>query len=126
MHQRDEIIRKLQRRTDEMRTRFSVRRIGLFGSHLQGAASETSDIDLLVDLSEPTFDHFMDLKFYLEDLFKQSVDLVLYDSIKPRLKPVIRKNAGRNKVSETTQGAMNISPATLKAIMEEEGVYETR
>jgi len=37
-----------------------------------------------------------------------------------------RNNAGRNDVSETTRGAMNISPAVLKAIMEEEGVYETR
>ncbi|RLC26439.1 MAG: hypothetical protein DRH37_11670 [Deltaproteobacteria bacterium] len=36
-----------------------------------------------------------------------------------------KKNAGRNGVSEMTRGAMSISPAALKAIMEEEGVYET-
>jgi len=74
-----------------MRVRFSVRRIGLFGSYLQGTASETSDIDLLVDFAEPTFDHYMDLKFYLEGLFERPVDLVLSDTIKPRLKPVIQK-----------------------------------
>ena len=88
---REEILQKLQARQDEMRTRFSVRRIGLFGSYLQGTASQTSDIDLVVDLAEPTFDHYMDLKFYLEALFERPVDLVLSDTIKPRLKPVIQK-----------------------------------
>ena len=88
---REEILQKLQARQDEMRTRFSVRRIGLFGSYLQGTASQTSDIDLVVDLAEPTFDYYMDLKFYLEALFERPVDLVLSDTIKPRLKPVIQK-----------------------------------
>ena len=90
---RDEILQRLQDRQKEMAARFSVRRIGLFGSYLRGNAGEKSDIDLIVDLSEPTFDHFMDLKFYLEALFERSVDLVLSDTIKPRLKPVIQKEA---------------------------------
>ena len=51
-----------------MLTRFSVRRIGLFGSYLKSTASEKSDIDLLVDFDEPTFDHYVDLKFYLDDI----------------------------------------------------------
>ena len=90
---RDEILRRLQERQEEMRALFSVQRIGLFGSHLHGNESKKSDIDLIVDLSEPTFDHYMDLKFYLEALFERPVDLVLSDTIKPRLKPVIKKEA---------------------------------
>ena len=90
---RDEILQRLQERQREMATRFSVRRIGLFGSYLHGNEGEKSDIDLIVDLSEPTFDHYMDLKFYLEALFKRPVDLVLSDTIKSRLKPVIQKEA---------------------------------
>lgn len=90
---RDEILQRLQERKEEMRTLFSVQSIGLFGSYLQGNTSEESDIDLVVDLTEPTFDHYMDLKFYLEALFKRPVDLVLADTIKPRLKPVIQKQA---------------------------------
>jgi predicted nucleotidyltransferase len=88
---RDEILERLRERQEEMHAHFSVRRIGLFGSYLHGNESKKSDIDLIVDLSEPTFDHYMDLKFYLEALFKTPVDLVLSDTIKPRLKPVIRK-----------------------------------
>jgi predicted nucleotidyltransferase len=88
---RDEILQRLQKRQEEMRQLFTVRRIGLFGSYLKGNESEKSDIDLIVDLSEPTFDHYMDLKFYLEALFERPVDLVLSDTIKPRLKPIIQK-----------------------------------
>jgi uncharacterized protein len=88
-----EILEKLKDRQEDMRSRFSVRRIGLFGSHARGTPSEASDIDLVVELEQPTFDHYMDLKFYLEDLLGSSVDLVLSDTIKPRLKPIIQREA---------------------------------
>jgi predicted nucleotidyltransferase len=90
---RDDILERLRERQNEMATRFSVRRMGLFGSYLHGNEDEESDIDLIVDLSETTFDHYMDLKFYHETLFERPVDLVLSDTIKPRLKPVIQKEA---------------------------------
>ena len=35
-----------------------------------------------------TFDNYMDLKFDLEDLFQKKIDLVLFEDIKPALKPV--------------------------------------
>jgi hypothetical protein len=85
----DEILKILKERRQEMRLRFSVRRIGLFGSYLRGNEAETSDVDLVVEFAEPTFDHYMDLKFYLEEVFQRSVDLVLSETIKPRLKPLI-------------------------------------
>ena len=93
MLSRDEILQRLRERQEEMRTLFSVQRIGLFGSYLQESAGQKSDIDLVVDLAEPTFDHYMDLKFYLEALFERPVDLVLSDTIKPRLKPLINEKA---------------------------------
>ena len=68
---RDNILQRLQERQEEMRVRFSVGRIGLFGSYLRGNASKKSDIDLVVDLTEPTFDHYMDLKYYIEALFER-------------------------------------------------------
>jgi len=84
-----EILDFLTRHKAELEKRFSVRRIGLFGSVLRGTAAEDSDLDVLVDLAHPTFDHYMDLKFFLEDELKRPVDLVLEDSLKPRLKPII-------------------------------------
>src|SRR5438874_1647714 len=66
-----------------------VQRIGLFGSYIKGTATPDSDIDCLVILDKPSFDNYMDLKFYLEDLFGRKVDLVLEKSLKPRLRPYI-------------------------------------
>jgi len=68
---------------------FGVRRLGLFGSAVRGEATEASDLDFLVELEEETFDAYMDLKFFLEELFNCKVDLVLPDTIKPRLRSYI-------------------------------------
>lgn len=89
MLSRDEILQILRDRKAEMRARFSVIQIGLFGSYVHNAAKEGSDIDLLVEFEDPTFDHYMDLKFFLEGILKHPVDLVLAESVKPRLKPLI-------------------------------------
>lgn len=89
----DEILDFLRQHKQDLEARFSVRRIALFGSALRGSASEKSDVDILVELAIPTFDHYMDLKFFLEDQFDRPVDLVLADSLKPRLKPIIAREA---------------------------------
>ena len=85
------ITQKIAAVRGELRKRFTVRRIGIFGSCVRGEDTPQSDVDILVDLAEPTFDHYMDLKFLLEDLLHRPVDLVLCDTIKPRLKPIIEK-----------------------------------
>jgi hypothetical protein len=89
MRSGEAILAVLQAHKDVLRHRFSAQRIGLFGSCVRGVARPDSDIDILVEFDEPTFDHYMDLKFYLEDLFGGPVDLVLADCVKPRLQPII-------------------------------------
>jgi hypothetical protein len=88
---RDQIIILLNQNIVELKRRYSVHRIGLFGSFARGEATGKSDIDFIVEFEQATFNHYMDLKFYLEGLFHQEVDLVLSDSLKPRLKPYIEK-----------------------------------
>ncbi len=89
MRSGQEILAVLQAHKDVLRQRFSAHRIGVFGSCARGSARPDSDVDILVELSEPTFDHYMDMKFYLEDLLGSPVDLVLADCVKPRLQPII-------------------------------------
>ena len=86
---RDQIIEFLRANKDEFARRFSVRKIGLFGSIARGEGDAGSDIDILVDMENPTFDQYMDLKFHLENVLGGTVDLVLLSTIKPRLKPII-------------------------------------
>ena len=89
MISREIIIDILKKNRLEIQKRFTARKIGLFGSYVRNEATSGSDIDLLVEFDIPTYDNYMDLKFYLEDLLKTPVDLVLADTIKPRLKQYI-------------------------------------
>jgi predicted nucleotidyltransferase len=70
---------------------FGVKRIGLFGSYARGEATDSSDLDFIVEFRNKSFDSYMNLKFYLEDLFGCNVDLVIPETIKPRLRPGILK-----------------------------------
>ena len=85
------IISLIREKQSELAIRFTVKRIGVFGSYARGNAGPESDVDILVDLTEPTFDNYMDLKFYLEEILDHPVDLVIHDAIKPRLKPIIEQ-----------------------------------
>jgi predicted nucleotidyltransferase len=91
--QRDkaDILQIIREKQPELADRFTVRRIGVFGSFARGSAGMESDVDILVELGESTFDHYMDLKFYLEELLNRPVDLVMADTVKPRLRPIIEK-----------------------------------
>ena len=80
-----EILKKYE---DVIKQRYHVKKIGIFGSFARGEETERSDIDVLVDLKDgyETFDNFMDLKYFLEDLFNRKVDLVTIDALRPQLK----------------------------------------
>jgi predicted nucleotidyltransferase len=81
----------LRRHEREIKKRFGVRRIGLFGSFARGEQKDTSDVDILVEFEEPTFDNFMNLAFFLEDLFSRRVELVTPDSLSPYIAPYVKK-----------------------------------
>ncbi len=70
---------------------YGVQRIGIFGSVVAERRAEDSDLDVLVEMSEPTFDRYMDLKFELEDSLGAPVDLVLSDTLKERLRPYVEQ-----------------------------------
>jgi hypothetical protein len=89
---RDTILRSLEAQRQALQ-RFGVRRIGLFGSYLHDQAGEGSDLDFLVGLKRPSFDDYMDTKFFLEELFGRDVDLVTEEALKPALQHVRREAA---------------------------------
>lgn len=90
---REKILKELAGNETRIRD-LGVRRIGLFGSFVRDEAGEESDIDILVEFVEGgrSFDTYMDLKFFLEDLFRRKVDLVDRDTIKPALRPYILRS----------------------------------
>lgn len=82
------VIEILRSRETEKRKRFCVKRIGVFGSFARGEQKDTSDVDILVEFEKPTFDNFMNLAFFLEDLFQRKVDLVTPNSLSPYIGPL--------------------------------------
>jgi len=82
---RENIIKALQENRAAIR-RFGVQRLGLFGSYARGEETEASDLDFVVEFETKSFDAYMGLKEFLEELFGRKVDLVLTGAIKPRLR----------------------------------------
>src|SRR5438105_12522576 len=72
---------------------FGVRALSLFGSSARGEDTPESDLDFVVEFEKKSFDSYMDLKLFLEELFDRPVDLVLADGIKPRLRTAILREA---------------------------------
>ena len=72
--------------------KFGVRSLALFGSFAHGDNTAHSDVDLVVKFDRKSFDAYMDLKFFLEDLLGRHVDLVPTDSVKPQLRKSILEN----------------------------------
>jgi len=68
----------------------------LFGSVARDEETDTSDVDVLVDFgAPPTFDQYMGLNIFLEDLFQCRVDVVTRRALKERVRSYVEKEAVR-------------------------------
>ena len=80
---------------DDLRN-MCVKSLSIFGSLARGEFGPGSDIDLLVEFSEPVgFFRLIELKQYLERLFEREVDLATPDALRPEIKDQILKEAIR-------------------------------
>ncbi|VVB62842.1 Nucleotidyltransferase domain protein [uncultured archaeon] len=86
------VIEILRSHEQDIKGRFAVRRIGLFGSFVRGEETNDSDIDILVEFEDPTFRNFMNLAFFLEDPFGRRVDLLTPEGISHRIRPYVEKD----------------------------------
>ncbi len=84
----EETLRKYKRVLSE---KFKVKEIGIFGSYVRGEDVKESDIDILVEFSEPVGWEFIDLNEFLEEILDKEVDLVTVKALKPQLKDRILK-----------------------------------
>ncbi|PYS92149.1 MAG: nucleotidyltransferase [Acidobacteria bacterium] len=91
---KEEAFRLLHENNRQLRA-FGVRRYAIFGSFARGEQDSQSDIDVLVEFEagEKTFDNFIRLSFFLEELFGRKVDLVTPESLSPYIGPHILREA---------------------------------
>ena len=90
---KEEIIERLLNHKAELQQRFPVKRFALFGSYARDEQTSESDIDVLVEFSEPVGFEFIDLMDDLEKIFDHRVDLVSKGGIKPHYLPYIEEDA---------------------------------
>jgi len=73
---RNQIINLLRAEKSYLTKEFGVVNIGLFGSFATGRSDMNSDIDLIVELTEPRFDYLAGLQVYLEKKFSRKIEIV--------------------------------------------------
>jgi uncharacterized protein len=84
----ENILQTLQSVLPELRDRYHVSSLGVFGSYVRGEQTTASDVDILVEFEpEARFGllEFCDLENHLSDLLGRKVDLVMKDGLKPRI-----------------------------------------
>ena len=91
----------LLRQNGEQLRRLGVGRISVFGSFARGEPSDESDVDILVEFEagRTSFDNFLALAEFLEELFGRKVDLLTPESLHPRF--------GHHILSEAEHATIN-------------------
>jgi len=89
----NEIKKIILKHKKELKEKYKVKTIGIFGSYARGEQKETSDIDILVEFYEtPSLLDFIGLEQYLSDLLNIKVDLVSSKSLHPLIKDYIMED----------------------------------
>lgn len=91
MKEREEVLSILKREANDLKDRFGVTHIGLFGSVVRDEAKDSSDLDLLIELDPVsiTYQKYLDLELYLQSLFSRKVEIVTTDGVSPYILPYI-------------------------------------
>lgn len=84
-------IKMLKKLTPILKKEFKVSRIGFFGSFVRNEQNKNSDIDIIVEFSEPIGLKFFELLEFLEEIMKKKVDLVSMDGMSPYIRPYIER-----------------------------------
>jgi len=86
----DDLIAQLKALKPTIVARYKVREIGLFGSTVHGKATETSDVDLLVEFEDEAdlFD-WVGVALFLEDALQRRVDVVPKQALREELREAV-------------------------------------
>ena len=68
----------------ELKWKYFVNSIGLFGSIVKAGFTEKSNVDIIVDFGKQVGVEFIDLANYIESKLRKKIDLVSKNGIKPK------------------------------------------
>jgi uncharacterized protein len=85
----DKIRETLRECLPEIREKYGVTSIGVFGSYARGEAGPDSDVDIIIELDRPIGWELVELSDYLESRLRHPVDLVIKRSLNPLIRDAI-------------------------------------
>jgi len=90
-----EVLQKLEEHMPEIRERFSIETLGIFGSVSRGEDTPESDVDVLYRFQKGKgcMSTVVPLMLYLKELFGRDVDLISIDYISPLIENSVRADA---------------------------------
>ena len=100
MREIDRIMRVLKDHKEELKRRFSLKKIGVFGSYTREEQTPESDIDIYVefDMKSLTFDKYLELIDYLEKLLGRKIDLITKYGVETIRIPYIKEEIKRSLI----------------------------
>jgi len=88
------ILETLHQQIPLLAEHYGVERLEVFGSYVRDQQKKDSDLDILITYREvPTLLSFIALENYLSDTLGIKVDLVMKDSLKPKIGQRILREA---------------------------------
>ncbi|MEI6088789.1 MAG: nucleotidyltransferase family protein, partial [Bacteroidota bacterium] len=92
IHSKQDLLVTLSNNREIIKS-YGVNSLGIFGSFSRGSFNDASDVDLLVNFSpeKKSFNNFMDLSFFLENLLGRKVEIVTPQSLSKYIGPHILK-----------------------------------
>ena len=89
----DQVLRLIRKNYQTLQ-QMGVESLAVFGSTARDEATPGSDVDLLVTFSgPPTYDQYIETKFFLEDLLGCKVDLVPKIGLKQLIRESVEQEA---------------------------------
>ncbi len=90
---REEVLATLRKHKPELQKKYPIASLELFGSYARSEQTSESDIDVLVEFTEPVGIEFIDLLIDLENIFVGvKVDLASKKGIKPHYRQYIEED----------------------------------
>ena len=88
---RNDVVTVLKSKRTALK-RYGVKSLALFGSAARNDLRKRSDVDVLVQFTQPTWANYIGLKYYLQDLLGRDVDLVTPKGLKPAVRSSVEKD----------------------------------
>nr|WP_286825031.1 nucleotidyltransferase family protein [Microcystis sp. LSC13-02] len=68
-----------------VKEKYYVSELGIFGDYVKGEVQENSEVNILIDYTEPpSLLDLVDLEYYLSDLLKLKADVISKNGLKGR------------------------------------------